>query len=312
MPLFPQQQFLPAYYMKGVNASVTGTTSPTTLASLTLLGKKVGKAGLIAIWPLWGHTNSANNKTMQVQIGGTDFLNVTATAVSSLQRPIYIFCRDAFNSQSFMGVGQSIGLGNSTFGSGSATVDFSSNQTIDFIATLANSAETITLYGVFIEIWRINEGNDTEFGTIPIEFCDHTQHSVTGTTSPTSLKAFTLKGGRMGPNGGFLIDTLWSYTNNANSKICRVAFGGTNIVNVTVTTTATLHRRAIVFNLNNASSQAIFAASDADGIAQASITTFAQNTDNDVTVDCIGDPSNTGDTISLEAATAFVMREWDE
>jgi hypothetical protein len=86
--------------------------------------------------------------------------------------------------------------------------------------------------------------------------------STTGDTNENTLTSVTIPGGSLGPNGTLSIDTLWSYTNSANTKTMRIRFGslaGNILLNITATTTATARFLSRSSNLNSQSSQIVFA-----------------------------------------------------
>ena len=54
--------------------------------------------------------------------------------------------------------------------------------------------------------------------------------AVTGTTAETTIdKTVTIPGGLLGKNGCMRVYAMFSGTNNANSKICKINLGATNI-----------------------------------------------------------------------------------
>ena len=68
----------------------------------------------------------------------------------------------------------------------------------------------------------------------------------TGDTAETTLASITIPGGAMGANGALRITTQWSYTNSANAKTMRYRLGGTAMMAVSATTTASAcHQRTI-------------------------------------------------------------------
>lgn len=50
--------------------------------------------------------------------------------------------------------------------------------------------------------------------------------SVTGTTNETVLATITIPAGAMGINGGVMIHSAWTITNNANTKTLRIRLNG--------------------------------------------------------------------------------------
>lgn len=140
-----------------VAASVTGTTTETPLATITLPGGAMGANGVLRITSLWSYTNSANTKNLRLRLGGsgisgTTLMNsgVTTTAVNMLQRTIQN--RNAQNAQV---AGASV-FGNS-FGAYAnlpvtASEDTSVDQPIVLSGQLANTGETVTLESYVVEV----------------------------------------------------------------------------------------------------------------------------------------------------------------
>lgn len=134
----------------------TGTTSETTLASVQIPANELGANGILRIESLWEYTNSANNKTLKVQFGGTNFQNVVPTTTNSFRAIVTVKNVNATNVQ--VGASSSMAIDGGMGTEGAATtagaVDTTANQNVDFKATLANSGETITLKSWFVEISR--------------------------------------------------------------------------------------------------------------------------------------------------------------
>lgn len=81
--------------------------------------------------------------------------------------------------------------------------------------------------------------------------------SHTGNTSETTLATINIPANRMGKNGRLKVTAHWSYTNNANNKITRIRFGGSQMVAATNTTTAQQRIQAEIGNRNSLSSQIV-------------------------------------------------------
>ncbi|MCW5141070.1 hypothetical protein [Burkholderia cenocepacia] len=135
-----------------VPASVTGTTDTTTLATIAIPGGTLHESGALRVTTLWSYTNSANAKVLQVQFGGSVFLNQSQTATSSSQAQTIVRNRGAANSQ----VGFAAAAANQYSSSGAAVVvaavDTTKDQQLVLTARLANVAETITLESYTVEV----------------------------------------------------------------------------------------------------------------------------------------------------------------
>lgn len=133
--------------------------------------------------------------------------------------------------------------------------------------------------------------------------------SITGTTAETTLRSFTLKGGMFGPNDIIECVTMWSYTNVARNKTCKVKIGTSIYQAVIPTTTASLVRSCNIINRNSTASQVVANPAGANeyGTSVASISTLTEDVSVDKTFSITGQPSNVADTITLEAT---MVRIW--
>lgn len=127
----------------------------------------------------------------------------------------------------------------------------------------------------------------------------------TGATAEAIIATVTIPANVMGLNGRLLIESLWSYTNNANIKTGRIRFGGlagTAYMAAAPTTTAGQRVQTIITNRNAANSQvggiansaAVFVASSTSPIVSAVDTTAA------VALVFTASLANGADTLSLE------------
>ena len=141
----------------GVAASHTGDTSETVLANISLPAGAMGANGVVRVTALWTYTNSANNKTLRVRLGGLSGAAFQANVVSTsnvgvTQRTIHN--RNSLASQ--VGFNATAPASFTTVGSGSppatGTVDTSVAQTIVLTGQLANAGETVTLEACLVEL----------------------------------------------------------------------------------------------------------------------------------------------------------------
>lgn len=136
--------------------------------------------------------------------------------------------------------------------------------------------------------------------------------SVGASTNEEALATVTVPGGLLGPNGGLQIWTLWSYTNSANNKVCRVRAGGlagTQFRAVVQTTTASLHDLCLIRNQNSQSVQVGWISASAGGVgAHANaLVTAAIDTSADWDLVLTGQKANAGETLTLQAWEAFLL-----
>jgi len=127
--------------------------------------------------------------------------------------------------------------------------------------------------------------------------------SHTGDTTETTLATVVLPAGAMGPNGQVEIHSLWSVPNNANSKTCRIKFGGSAVFSAGVTTIQTLSAITRTSNRNSASSQVSGAGgtSTSIGTTANAVTTTAIDTTSAVNIIFTAQCANSADTITLES-----------
>ena len=140
-----------------VAASVTGTTTETALATITLPGGAMGTNGILRVTSIFSYTNSANNKNIRMRLGGsglsgTQLQNVTVSSTSGIMLQRVMQNRNAQNSQVLGASATNTSYG--TFGAAPITsgVDTSSDQPIVLSGQLSNSGETLTLESYVIEV----------------------------------------------------------------------------------------------------------------------------------------------------------------
>lgn len=138
----------------GVASSVTGTTSETTLATITVPANAMGANGAVRIWCAWSWTNNGNSKTPRIRFGGTGgtvFTSNTLTTSQSVQDVKIIQNRNATNSQ--VGTTNTIGgFSNSSVATVTAAIDTTAAVDIVISGQLANSADTLTLERYLVEL----------------------------------------------------------------------------------------------------------------------------------------------------------------
>lgn len=124
--------------------------------------------------------------------------------------------------------------------------------------------------------------------------------SHTGDTVETTLK--TIPCPALGGNAQLVIETLWSVTNNANSKTPRIRLGGTNVHGPALTTVASFHDRARIANRNNPASQIINANSaTVFGATTGAVFTTAVNTAAPFDITLTAQLASAADTMTLES-----------
>jgi len=137
-----------------VAVPLTGTTTETALATITIPAGALGANGWVEIEHAWSYTNSANNKTERVRLGGlagTAFHSTVATTSASLRAHTRIANRGVANSQ--FGFVAAASFGGSSAASVTGAIDTSAAQDIVISGQLANTGETITLESYTVKLY---------------------------------------------------------------------------------------------------------------------------------------------------------------
>ena len=118
---------------------LTGTTSETTMLTVSIPASLMNKRGRVNVIVLLSLTNNANNKTVRVKIGGQTVVSTTST------------------NQSVLGFsGWLLNLNSETSQKNGSAVSFTIDTTIanDLVITgqLANAGDTVTLTAVSLEL----------------------------------------------------------------------------------------------------------------------------------------------------------------
>lgn len=133
--------------------------------------------------------------------------------------------------------------------------------------------------------------------------------SVTGTLTETTLGNFTLPAGALATGGQLYVVQLWSHTNSAFNKTLRAKLGGTNFL-LSVQTTNLSFQRLTPIYARGRTSQVFYGSASSTttgfGSSTGAVSTAAINLDADVAVILTGQLADIGDTITLEAFTAWI------
>jgi len=141
----------------GAIATLTGTTNETVLATFAFPAKLASPKMVLSINSLWSNTNSSNNKTPRVRLGGisgTTYSNPVLTATAAYQTVTSIRSKNSVSSQvgmaSPIAAVYSISGGNPVI---TSTIDMSASNT-DIVITgqLADSSESLTLQAYSITL----------------------------------------------------------------------------------------------------------------------------------------------------------------
>lgn len=139
--------------LSAVASSVTGTTTETALATITIPANTLGANGQLRLYWVGSHTNSANTKTWRVRfngITGTAIMTSSLTTTATVVDLRIIANRNATNSQVYWpGSSALINAGTSTVGT--MAVDTTSAVDLVITAQLTNTGETMTLQNYCLE-----------------------------------------------------------------------------------------------------------------------------------------------------------------
>ncbi|NIE67475.1 hypothetical protein [Burkholderia sp. Ax-1719] len=138
------------------------------------------------------------------------------------------------------------------------------------------------------------------------------RQSVTGTLTETTLATVTIPANAVGPNGGIRITSLWSFTNDSNTKTQRIYLGGTGgalFQNTANGTAAVLQQFTMIRNRGASNSQVGFVSTFDGGFASNAnaLVTSAIDMTQAQTLVFTGLLTNTGDTVALEAYTVEIV-----
>ena len=141
----------------GTAASLTGTTTETTLATYTMPANTLKANGILRITSAWSCNSSANIHRARVRFGGTGGTVYSQDAMASRLSGQGITFIRANNSVSAQKAFSGSLFSNSSYTTGSgalttSTVDTTSNVDIVLSGELANSGDTLTLEGYTIEL----------------------------------------------------------------------------------------------------------------------------------------------------------------
>jgi hypothetical protein len=126
-------------YIKGKTTATSGAADTAENTLYTAKIPPLRKNDRLRITSHVRHTNSANNKTVAVKLGGTTFHSVVTTTVAGHKMVTEIVNRGATNSQA----GEAGAQG---------TVDTSVETTLTITGTKATGGETLTLEAVMVEL----------------------------------------------------------------------------------------------------------------------------------------------------------------
>lgn len=141
--------------LSSVEAALTGTTTETVLATISIPGGTIGANGALRVTSLWSYPNNVNTKTLRVRLGGlaSTAALIAATATTTAAVEIQRTLRNR-NSQSAQVCFQASNI--ASYGTGSSVttmaVDTSISQDLVMTGQLANAADTLKLESFLVEV----------------------------------------------------------------------------------------------------------------------------------------------------------------
>lgn len=141
-------------FVNSSTAAHTGDTDRTKLFSYVMKAGTMGPNDILRIWQFNSWTNSANTKTLEIVMGGTNIFtrNVNTTASSIGVRTVAN--RGALNSQLLYSIGSDIGLGISGTTNTVVSIDTSLDVEFEWFVTLTNAGESVRVEGTVLQLWK--------------------------------------------------------------------------------------------------------------------------------------------------------------
>ena len=141
-------------YSNLTTASLTGTTAETTLATIPIKGGVLGVNGKLRFYILGTVTNNANTKSFRLKHASTTLWQVAYTTSVGVTTQILFLNKNSESSQ-VTALFNSSGLGGttSTVVTPSA-IDTSADFSLTITGQLGNSADSISVTAIFVEIMQ--------------------------------------------------------------------------------------------------------------------------------------------------------------
>lgn len=126
-----------------VAVPLTGSTSETTLATITVPAGAMGANGRIEIATDWSYTSSANNKTIKIKLGATQLYSLSQTTSTGMGTRTSVANRNSASSQRCLTLGHNGSAINVGFAT--SAIDTSASTDITITGQLVVGTETVTL-----------------------------------------------------------------------------------------------------------------------------------------------------------------------
>lgn len=146
--------------ISGASVALTGSTSETVMATITIPAGVLGPNGSVRVRTLWSATNNANNKTRRIRYGalgagtgGAVMLGIASASVATMQHYTQWTNRNATNSQVGMATGAGTGgFTESTSAIATAAIDTTAATDVVITGQLATGTDTLTLESYSVEV----------------------------------------------------------------------------------------------------------------------------------------------------------------
>ena len=132
--------------------SLTGTTTETTMATISVPKDRLGKNGMLRITATYSYPNNANNKITRVRFGGLQSYAATNTTTLQQRFQVEIGNRNSLTSQFTALAGAPIGFGTSASAPVTMAIDTSVDQNVTLTGQLGNAADTMVLESYTVEL----------------------------------------------------------------------------------------------------------------------------------------------------------------
>ena len=132
-------------YRDNSDHAVTGVTTETTMATLTITGNTIGSTGSLEITAAGTITGTAGSKTINLYLGATVIATITEASATTSNWTFRVVCANTSNSAQRWFVTRSTNdATTTTVAYTTSAIDTTQNQVLKITATLGNTGDTVT------------------------------------------------------------------------------------------------------------------------------------------------------------------------
>lgn len=138
----------------GTPVSVTGTTTETTLATITVPANAMGPSGMVEVLPVFSYTGTAGAKICALKLNGTTIWT-GSTGTSILQQKAWLSFHNSNSASAQVASnpsGNTGGVGSGTTAIIRTSFDSTQALTLTITAALASAADSATLEGYLARV----------------------------------------------------------------------------------------------------------------------------------------------------------------